>query len=245
MTSENPAQIFFKYTFTMPDSQTFEFEIILDSESLTYQAIESTSHPEWTKLGYHMCEGCLLAQNGLNHCPVAVNLQDIVTTFSKHISYNLVDISIQTEERTYSKQQVSMQSGLSSILGIIMVTSGCPSLDFLRPMVKTHLPFASINESIYRAMSMYLLAQYTRAKNGLEPDWSLEGLSQIYSRIDGINISMVRRLQAATEQDASLNAVVILDSFAKMIPMTIDGSSKELDNLFWPYLAVDEDDNPS
>jgi len=47
---------------------------------------------------------------------------------------------------------------------------------------------------------------------------------------------MVKRLQAATEQDASLNAVVILDSFAKMIPMTIDGSIHELEQLFWPYL---------
>ncbi len=245
MTTFDSSLISFKYTFTMPDSQAFEFVIGLDSATLTYQVLESPSHPDWTELGYHMCEGCLLAQSGIHRCPVAVNLQDIVTTFSKHISYNLVDISIETNERTYSKQQVSMQSGLSSILGIIMVTSGCPSLDFLRPMVMTHLPFASISESIYRAMSMYLLAQYTRAKNGLEPDWTLGGLSRIYSRIDGINISMVRRLQAATEQDASLNAVVILDSFAKMIPMTIDGSSKELDNLFWPYLAVDVDDDPS
>ncbi len=244
MTAEIAPQIFFKYAFKMPDSQTFEFEIALDPETLTYQALDSPIHPEWTELSYHMCEGCMLAESGIRRCPVAVNLQDIVTTFSSHISYNLVDISIQTEERTYSKQQVSMQSGLSSILGIIMVTSGCPSLDFLRPMVRTHLPFASINESIYRAMSMYLLAQYTRAKNGLEPDWSLEGLSEIYARIDQINISMVRRLQAATEQDASLNAVVILDSFAKMIPMTIDGSSKELDNLFWPYLAIPVTDNP-
>ena len=225
----------------MPDSRLFEFEILLNEENLTYQTVSSSELPPWTDLNFHMCKDCRLAESGIAHCPVAVNLQDIVTTFKSDVSYDLVDISIISNERTYSKQQVSMQSGLSSILGIIMVTSGCPSLDYLRPMVKTHLPFASINESIYRAMSMYLLAQFTRAKSGLEPDWTLKGLSRIYADIDAINISMVRRLQAATEEDASLNAVVILDSFAKMVPMTIDGSSGELERLFWPYMEKTSD----
>jgi hypothetical protein len=83
---------------------------------------------------------------------------------------------------------------------------------------------------------MYLLAQFTRAKNGLEPDWTLKGLSQIYTNIDAINISMVKRLQAGVEEDASLNAVVILDSFAKLVPMSIDGSFGGMEDLFWPYL---------
>ena len=241
MSQDIQAQIFFKYTFKMPDSRTFDFEILLDQKTLTYQTIESAEQPPWTELEFHMCEGCTLAQSEVNHCPVAVNLRDIVTTFKSDVSYDLVDISIETAERTYSKQQVSMQSGLSSILGIIMVTSGCHSLDYLRPMVQTHLPFASMNEGIYRAMSMYLLAQFTRAKNGLDPDWSMKGLSQIYDRIDSVNISMVKRLQAATEEDASLNAVVILDSFAKMVPMTIDGSFGEMESLFWPYLQDAQD----
>ncbi len=220
----------------MPDDRSFDFEILLNSKDLTYQTQTSQDRPEWTVMEFHQCEDCPLADADFPHCPVALNLHDIVTTFKSDVSYDLVDISIKSDERTYSKEKVTMQSGLSSILGIIMVTSGCPSLDYLRPMVKTHLPFASINESIYRAMSMYLLAQFTRAKNGLEPDWTLEGLSKIYEKIDQINISMVKRLQAATEQDASLNAVVILDSFAKMVPMTIDGSFGQLESLFWPYL---------
>jgi len=86
---------------------------------------------------------------------------------------------------------------------------------------------------------MYLLAQFVRAKNGLEPDWTLKGLSGIYAEIDEINISMVKRLQAATEEDASLNAVVILDSFAKLVPMSIVGSFGGMENLFWPYLQDD------
>ncbi|MEA3288473.1 MAG: hypothetical protein U9Q77_14025 [Candidatus Marinimicrobia bacterium] len=226
----------FKYTFRLPESKTHEFVILLNRERLTYQTFTKAEPANWTALSYHTCANCPLVEQGVEHCPVAFNLQDIVGAFTHAISYDKVDVSIETEERTYRKNGVTMQSGLSSILGIIMVTSGCPSLDYLRPMVMTHLPFATISESIYRSISMYLLAQFTRAKSGLEPDWTLEGLTQIYARIDKINISMVKRLQAATKQDASLNAVVILDSFAKMIPMTIDGSLKELEQLFWPYL---------
>ncbi len=245
MSGENSTQISFKYTFKMSDSKSFDFEILLDSKTLTYQTVNSGARPDWTDLSYHMCENCALADSGLPACPVAINLQDIVTTFRSVVSYDLVDISIMTEDRTYSKNKVSMQSGLSSILGIIMVTSGCPSLDYLRPMVKSHLPFATINESIYRAMSMYLLAQFTRVKHGLDPDWSLKGLTDIYTRIDSINISMVKRLQAATEEDASLNAVVILDSFAKMVPMSIEGNIGGLDTLFWPYLKDAAESEPS
>lgn len=236
MLTESPAQVSLKYKFEMADARSIEFEVLLSAEKLDYQSRVSAEKPFWTELDFHMCEGCKLADVGVKHCPVAINLQDIVSAFRSDVSYDTIDLTIKTAERTYSKEGVTMQSGLSSILGIIMTTSGCPTLDYLRPMVATHLPFASIEESIYRSMSMYLLAQFTRSKHGLEPDWSLEGLRQIYSGIDSINISMVKRLQAATEEDASLNAVVILDSFAKLVPMSIDGSFGEMDQLFWPYL---------
>ena len=239
MSSDASQQVSFRYKFKMADARSIEFEVLLSADRLAYQTLSHAEKPSWTDLGFHMCEGCKLAETSVNHCPVAVNLQDIVTTFKSDVSYDIIDLSIETAERTYSKEKVSMQSGLSSILGIIMVTSGCPSLDHLRPMVATHLPFASIDESIYRAMSMYLLAQFVRAKNGLEPDWTLKGLSGIYAEIDEINISMVKRLQAATEEDASLNAVVILDSFAKLVPMSIDGSFGGMEDLFWPYLQDD------
>ncbi len=236
MSEDSSSQVSLKYKFKMADSRSIEFEILLSKDKLTYQTLSNTEKPAWTDLGFHMCEGCKLANTGVKHCPVAVNLQDIVTAFKSDVSYDIIDLSVETAERTYSKEQVSMQSGLSSILGIVMVTSGCPSLDYLRPMVATHLPFASIDESIYRAMSMYLLAQFTRAKNGLEPDWTLKGLTHIYNKIDAINISMTQRLRAATEEDASLNAVVILDSFAKLVPMSIEGSFGGMEDLFWPYL---------
>src|SRR5262249_45179319 len=64
----------------------------------------------------------------------------------------------------------------SSLIGIFMVTSGCPVMNKLRPMVDTHLPFMTSAESTYRVISMYLLAQFFRQRQGRKPDWALEGL---------------------------------------------------------------------
>ncbi len=65
-------------------------------------------------------------------------------------------------------------------MGIYMVTSGCPVMGKLKPMVKFHLPFASGEETSYRMVTMYLLAQFFKYKNGKEPDWDLKNLVKIY-----------------------------------------------------------------
>ena len=100
--------------------------------------------------------------------------------FGDRISYDVVDVTVESRERLYVKEQISIEHAVSSLLGIIMATSGCKDLDMLKPMVKFPLPFASIEETIYRAASMYLLAQYFRHKRGLVPDWDMAGLSSVY-----------------------------------------------------------------
>ena len=117
-----------------------------------------------------------------------------------------------------------------------MVTSGCEDLDKLRPMVRFHLPFASIEESVYRATSMYQLAQYMRTQHGLEPDYEMQELLGIYKKIHNINVHFVKRLQKATEKDANLNAVAILDTFSQMVPFGIEDTLKNFEGLFSPYL---------
>jgi len=49
-----------------------------------------------------------------------------------------------------------------------------PIFEKLKPMVRFHLPFASIEETKYRAISMYLLAQYFLYQQGSQPDWDLK-----------------------------------------------------------------------
>ncbi len=55
--------------------------------------------------------------------------------------------------------ETTAQQAMSSVLGLIMATAGCPWTDRLRPMARFHLPFASDAETLYRSISMFLLSR--------------------------------------------------------------------------------------
>jgi len=86
-------------------------------------------------------------------------------------------------------------------------------------MARFHLPFADVDETLYRATSMYLLAQYFRQQEGKAGDFELEGLKHIYDNIQLVNAAVADRLRAATKTDATVNAIIILDTFAQAIPV--------------------------
>lgn len=230
------SEITIKYKFNFNKDRTIEYEIKLDSETCELIPPESTDIPIWCRLDYMKCPDCIKESEGLDHCPLAVKSIDLINFFNNALSHDIVDVVVETKDRSYFKNKMPVQRALGSLLGIIMVTSGCEDLDKLRPMVRFHLPFASIEETIYRATSMYQLAQYLRSKHGLEPDLNMDGLIKTYKKIHRINVNFVKRLQKATEQDANLNAVVILDSFSQMVPLEIQDSLDDFEKLFSPYL---------
>jgi hypothetical protein len=160
-----------------------------------------------------------------------VQLVDIVKIFHEHYSCDEVTVEVVDSRRRYIKD-TSLQEGLGSLTGIIMVTSGCPVLAPLRPMVRFHLPFASMEETEFRMISMYLVAQYMRGKKGKQPDWTLGGLQAIYDRVQNVNHYFANRIREASEKDASINAIVILDCFAKAVPLAIKSMMKDYENNF-------------
>jgi hypothetical protein len=121
------------------------------------------------------------------------------------------------------------------MVGIIMATGGCPSMEPLRPMVRFHLPFASMEETAFRMVSMYLLGQYFRGKKGLEPDWSLEGLQEIYDKVRSVNKAFAERIRSVSLNDAGVNAIVMLDSFAEAVPFAIRTKMKDFEKFFASY----------
>jgi hypothetical protein len=160
-----------------------------------------------------------------------MNLSSLVESFKDSLSFENTTVTIQTHQRTYVKQ-TSLQQGLSSIIGIYMVTSGCPVMDKLRPNVRFHLPFASSEETIYRAVSMYLMAQYFRMKRGEAPDWTLEHLSEIYKGVWRVNKGMTERLSHASAQDPNMNAVIVLSTFGAALDNYLEESLAEIAPLF-------------
>lgn len=228
--------LFYRYHFVFDSDHAVDIKINLDPETLQFIPSDKQPAPYWARFDYLVCEGCHLNISDQSFCPVAVNIASVIKAFKDAYSYDVVDVTVETQDRMYAKLQVPIQQPLSSLLGIIMVTSGCENLDKLRPMAKYHLPFASTEETIYRATSMYLLAQYLRYKKGLKPDWDMTELVDIYDNIDQINANICKRLQEASKKDASLNAVVILDVFAQMISTSFEYTLKDFEYLFAPYL---------
>lgn len=231
MTGENhDATLLYRYTFQFEDETVKQFETRLDARTLELLPQRELPKPEWTKLKYCQCENCPLGDE-VEYCPVAVNLSELVETFKDFISYVNTKVVVKAPERTY-EEDTTLQKGLSSIVGLYMVTSNCPIMDQLRPMVRFHLPFATSEETLYRAVSMYLTRQYFAMRRGETPDWELEKLAQIYSAISVVNAGMSRRLRQASTKDANANALIILSAFGETVGVSLKDGVGNIEYLF-------------
>jgi hypothetical protein len=222
------------YRFRFDDGSTRDFEVILDGRTAELRRKEKRAKPEWARLEYYQCENCPLS-NAVPYCPVAVNLAGLIEAFQDFSSFEKCVVEVETAERTYTKR-TAVQKGLSALIGITMVTSNCPIMDQLRPMVRFHLPFATPMETIYRAVTMYLLSQFFVMHRGRTPDWQLTRLKEIYKAVNLVNKWMTIRISNASHKDANVNAVVILHSLADAVPHGIQNGLDDIEHLFEQYL---------
>jgi len=222
------------YKFQAGDGSEKEFETVLDGKTLELRNDLPPTLPGWTKLSFNQCENCPLGGDVL-HCPVAANLSGLIEAFKFSTSYESVFVVVETPERSYAKQS-TVQNALSSLMGIYMVASNCPILDKLRPMVRFHLPFASATETVYRSVTMYLLAQYFKKQRGKKPDWELDRLVDIYKEISKVNKGMWNRLSAASSFDANVNALIVLNTFGDALRFSIKKGLDDLEKLFGNYM---------
>jgi len=224
-----------EYAFTFEDKSVKNVTIDLNKKSLRLISETPPKPPEWTKLENQKCKNCTLKESDSPHCPVALNLIPIVNSFSGHLSFQDVDVTVTTIERTY-QTKTTLQTGLSALIGIIMVTCGCPVMERLKPMVRFHLPFATVQETFFRMFSMYLMSQYIRQKKGGEPKWEYEELTDIYNEVGILNRTFAKRISGAARTDAHMNALVNLDCFATIIPLSIDNYLKDIEDDFTAFL---------
>lgn len=224
-----------EYRLRADDGTIGRFVVELDPASLGLCLPEREHRPEWTRLEANQCAQCPLTGSGTTHCPMALALVDLQDFAGRIDSYAPMTVEVTTPERDL-QVKVTAQRAISSLMGLLIATCACPDAAWLRPMARFHLPMASEEETLYRATSMYLLAQYFRHQTGAEPDLALAGLSARYQRLHTINLAMAERLREAASKDASVNAVVLLDLFAKAMPSSVSDSVAELEYLFAGYL---------
>ncbi len=217
----------FIYIYKFADGTSKSFDIRLRQADLLLVANRPADIPLWASLSFNKCEHCALKDEVHTYCPVAANLSGIVEEFKNFLSHEKVSVTVVCEERIYGKE-TTVQGGLSPLLGIIMTTSGCPVMEQLKPMVRFHLPFASLDETIFRGVSMYLLAQYFRQQDGKAAALSLEGLGPIYTEVGMVNRDFANRMRAAAKKDANVNALVNLDVFASMMQFAAEDTLARL-----------------
>ncbi len=228
--------IVIQYCFRLPDNSSEDFKLELNPLSLELTGNIPTSLPTWSKLDFHQCPHCPLDAVTHPNCPLAANIVNIVQKFDGLLSYDKIRMDVITQERRIS-QHTTVQKGISSMMGLVIATCGCPHASFFKAMGRFHLPLASNEETIFRATSMYLLAQYFLKMEGRHADLELEGLTKIYHNIQIVNAAIANRLRSTSMSDSSINAIIILDNFAKNLPYAIEKSLKNLRYLFSPFLT--------
>jgi hypothetical protein len=121
---------------------------------------------------------------------------------------------------------------MAALIGLTMASSGCPRTRFLRPMARTHLPFATDQETVFRTLAVHLLGQYVAAGGGGAVSLSFAQLKENYSQLSKVNNAMAERIRAAIKRDAAVNAVIILESFTMIAPENIDYGFEDIQELF-------------
>jgi len=226
----------YTYTFKLKSGLEKSFQVSVDKSTLSIIYKNNVAFPEWAKLQNFKCKHCELDPKTYEYCPLAVNLVEIIQTFQDYNSFDEAEIIVETENRNYSKT-TSVQAGVSSMLGIRMVTSGCPVMGKLKPMIPTHLPFASLEETEMRVLSSYLLAQYVKWKKGGKPDWEMTNLINIYEDIRILNHNVSKKIADLERKDVSINSLIVLNNFADYVSFTLDEKMlDDFENIFREFM---------
>lgn len=213
-----------EYRITLDDEHEFSYRIELDR---AYDADIAEHAPRWTRLDYNQCSNCPLSPQQRSHCPAAVDLHRVIEDFRGLPAFKKVEVQVRTPEREYTKR-VGLEEGLRALLGVIMATSACPLLGKLKPMAQQHLPFASNQEFILRAVSLYLMRQYFNFREGRHADWELKGLVKQFQQLQLVNQAFWQRIHETCEGDSNLKAFLSFFSMASSMSYSLEAQLQKV-----------------
>ncbi|HMH87834.1 MAG TPA: hypothetical protein VK523_04280 [Steroidobacteraceae bacterium] len=221
-------ELYIRYRFDLPDGSKKHVDLNFAAADFRLSNPTPIDPPFWTELKFSQCANCPLSSDEYAHCPAALHMAPAVESLKALVSFDVVGVTVTQAERTIHAETTAQQA-MSSVLGLIMATSGCPWTDRLRPMARFHLPFASETETVYRSVCMFLLA---RELVGVGEAHGFAQLTDLYENLHVVNRDMSRRLGAATRTDPARNAMALLDSYTTLLPAALESSLQELKPLF-------------
>lgn len=225
-----------QYRLSFADGAEKQFELHLRSDSLIPVGWVPVRPPQWAALSYHQCSNCPLNPEKVSYCPAALSLAKLVEQCREVDLLDAVTLRVTTAGRVVTVSATA-QKAIGSFIGLLMATSDCPHAAFFRPVARFHLPLASEPETMYRAVSSYLLAQHFRHENGQEAKFDLKGLVDIYQNLEVVNTTLAGRLKASGEAGVVARCMMEWDVFSGMFPLRVEELLKELRPLFSSYLS--------
>ena len=228
-----------EYVLYPTDQKPVQFRVTLDLLSETYIFPNMDTAPKWTHLENNQCTHCPLSTERYKLCPLAERVVPFVNKLSHLNSIDEIKVDVTQYDRT-RHMVAPVQDILGSLLGLFIATSECPYTNFLRPMAYFHLPLADADETVYRVLSMYRLAQFFKKEKTGKAYAGFEKLEMHYANMVEVNHKLTKRMRAAlaedeNRQDATINAITLLDALSQYVPASIDDAIEDLEPIFNGY----------
>ena len=217
-----------RYRFDLPDGTRKHVHLKFSAAEFRLLNATPAEPPFWTELKFSQCANCPLNPAEHKYCPAALQMAPVIDPLKDLVSFDTVGVTVLQADRKIHAE-TSAQQALSSVLGLIMATAGCPWTARLRPMARFHLPFANEAETLYRTVCSFLLARELIGAGGSH---GFAALKELYENLHIVNRDMARRLGAATRTDPARNAMALLDSYTALLPAALESSLEELKPLF-------------
>lgn len=218
-----------QYKFDFADGTSWSYDLAFDDAN-RFVAKESAQVKPWTQLEFRQCPHCPLKKEAHPQCPIAKNLDRIVEDSKGTLSVTKACVTVKTPERTYVKE-CATQEGLRALFGVIMASSGCPHLDWLKPLARFHLPFADPDETLFRVLSAQLLEHFLAGKE-VSPAASCKAIEERYANVEKVNHAFKTRIRDYCKADADKNAIAALDVFVQLFQYQSQSNFQTLRRFF-------------
>jgi len=218
------------YEFTLGAGASWRYDLDFDDQHRLIPPAIPGPPRAWTSLEFQQCPHCPLQSADSPQCPVARNIDHIVEDSKETVSHTRASVRVITPERTYSKD-CATQEGLRSLFGLIMACSGCPHLDWLRPLARFHLPFADADETLFRVLSLQFVESFLSTSTLNLPE-CVAVINQRYGEVEKVNHAFIQRIRSYCLADADKNALAALDLFAQFFALHREDNFDELRRVF-------------
>lgn len=186
--------------------------------------------PVWTELAQSRCEGCPLEAS---HCPAAADLAPVIDALKDVFSVERVVVTVRWSGRELRKETDS-QELVRSLVGLILASSACPILSRMKPLAALHQPFASFDETLFRAVGLHLIRAFLDKTDGRDADFALDDLRRHYDDVARVNRGLAKRVRSLGAGDAGVNGLINLFSMGMLVSDQLEDRLEGLRALVSP-----------